>query len=102
MKRVIISGFIAGLLVFMATISHAQQKRLLSLDKLKASVDYFNSIDTETVKNFIPNEQAYNWLAKNIPLFECPDSALQKIYYYRWWIFCGPVGRPALGRTKIG
>jgi hypothetical protein len=22
-----------------------------------------------------------------VPLFDCPDSAIEKIYYYRWWTF---------------
>ena len=65
----------------------AQPKPLLGTGKLKSYVTYFNSIDTETVKNYVPNEQAYEWLAANVPLFECPDSAIEKIYYYRWWTF---------------
>src|SRR5688572_10522753 len=53
--------------------------------KLLQYVSYFNAIDTETVKNFIPNDKAGEWLSQNIPLFECPDTTLEKIYYYRWW-----------------
>jgi hypothetical protein len=65
----------------------AQQKRMLTTDKLKNYVSYFNSIDTETVKNYVTNDHAFTWLADNVPLFECPDSAIEKIYYYRWWTF---------------
>ncbi|MDB4919543.1 MAG: glycoside hydrolase [Mucilaginibacter sp.] len=65
----------------------AQQKHLLTTDKLKNYVNYFNSIDTETVKNYIPNDRAVEFLSANVPLFECPDSAIEKIYYYRWWTF---------------
>lgn len=66
---------------------HAQSvnKDVLKVEVLGKYVNYFNSIDTETVKNYVPNDQAYGWLAKNIPLFECPDSVLQQTYYYRWW-----------------
>jgi hypothetical protein len=53
--------------------------------KLKLYTDYFNSIDTETVVNYVPNAQAYDWLSQNVPLFECPDSVLERTYYYRWW-----------------
>jgi hypothetical protein len=60
---------------------------VLTPSSLRAAVNYFNSIDTETVKNFIPNDQAADWLSANVPLFECPDSLLQRIYYYRWWTF---------------
>src|SRR6185295_7558519 len=63
----------------------ATAQQFLSKDKLKRYVDYFNSIDTETVKNYVTNDKAYDWLASNIPLFECPDTAIEKIYYYRWW-----------------
>ena len=83
-KSVII--FTISMLLF-AGISRAQQKHVLTNAKLKTYVDYFNSIDTETVKNYITNANAYNWLADNVPLFECPDSAIEKIYYYRWWTF---------------
>jgi len=63
----------------------ATAQQFLSKDKLKQYVDYFNSIDTETVKNYVTNDKAYDWLASNIPLFECPDTTIEKIYYYRWW-----------------
>lgn len=70
-----------------ARVSNAQQKHILTANKLKSYVNYFNSIDTETVKNYITNANALNWMADNVPLFECPDSAIEKIYYYRWWTF---------------
>lgn len=60
---------------------------VLTNDKLKNYVNYFNSIDSEYVKNYVTNDKAYDWLSQNIPLFECPDTTLQKIYYYRWWCF---------------
>ena len=78
---------ITGFFALLAGNACAQQKHLLSFNKLKSYVGYFNSIDTETVKNYVTNDHAYDWLAKNVPLFECPDSAIQKIYYYRWWTF---------------
>jgi len=65
----------------------AQQKPVLSTAKLKSYVNYFNSIDTETVKNYVTNDHAEEWMSANVPLFECPDSAIEKIYYYRWWTF---------------
>lgn len=55
--------------------------------KLKKYVDYFNSIDTEAVKNYVPNAQAFDWLSQNVPLLDCPDEVLEKNYYYRWWSF---------------
>ena len=79
--------FIISTLVLIAQLSRAQQNHLLTDKKLKNYVNYFNSIDTETVKNYIDNAHAAEFLSDNAPLFECPDSAIEKIYYYRWWTF---------------
>ncbi|MFC0512918.1 glycosyl hydrolase family 65 protein [Mucilaginibacter angelicae] len=80
-------AFLIGLFFCMVGNAFAQQKHVLGFEKLKTYVDGFNKTDTETVKNYITNDHAYDWLAKNVPLFDCPDSAIQKIYYYRWWTF---------------
>ena len=74
------------MLVLLGQVAVAQSKvSLLGTDQLKAYTQYFNSLDSEDVKNYVSNDQAFEWLSKNVPLFECPDSAIQKIYYYRWW-----------------
>ncbi|SFD24958.1 MGH1-like glycoside hydrolase domain-containing protein [Spirosoma endophyticum] len=70
------------------TVCLAQKATVLSTDKLKNYVTYFNALDQEeAVKNYVPNDQSFDWLAKNVPLFDCPDSVLQTVYYYRWWAF---------------
>ena len=80
--------FIATATLSILTITgFAQQKTILGTEKLKKYVEYFNSIDTEAVKNYIPNSEAFKWLADQAPLFECPDSALEQNYYYRWWTY---------------
>jgi len=77
---------IALLLSLSSSGVFAQQKALiLNTDKLNKYVSYFNSIDDEAVKNYVPNSQSLEWLSQNIPLFDCPDSAIQEVYYYRWW-----------------
>jgi hypothetical protein len=75
------------ILCSMARFVKAQNKSVLTDVKLKSYVNNFNSLDTETIKNYVPNADAYKWMADNVPLFECPDSAIEKIYYYRWWTF---------------
>lgn len=79
------------LAAWMLALSHSavaqKSNRVLSADKLKHYVDAFNGIDRETVRNYIPDEQAAAWLQSNVPLFECPDTTIEKIYYYRWWTF---------------
>lgn len=79
-------------------VCHAQNaKHTLSTAKLKRYVTYFNSLDTEAVKNFVPNAESFNWLSQNIPLFECPDTTIEQMYYFRWWSF-----RKHLVKTPTG
>jgi len=76
---------------FLSLISSAaaaqQAPSVLTTEQLRASVARFNELDKEDVINLVPNAQAANWLAQQVPLFECPDSAIQQAYYYRWWAF---------------
>lgn len=77
---------IAAIGLSIATVTgFAQQKA--NTDHLKKYVEYFNSIDTEAVKNYIPNAQAFEFLANQAPLFECPDKVLEQTYYFRLWSF---------------
>ncbi|GGE49628.1 hypothetical protein GCM10011413_14710 [Pedobacter psychrotolerans] len=79
-------NLIAAIGLSIATITgFAQQKA--NTDQLKKYVEYFNSIDSEAVKNYIPNAEAFEFLAEQAPLFECPDSVLEQNYYYRLWTF---------------
>ena len=50
-------------------------------------IEHFNTMETETVVNHIPNSNSWAWLQKNIPLFECPDRNVEEIYYFRWWSY---------------
>ncbi len=56
-------------------------------EKLNRYVAKFNQDDTEYYKQDIPNEKAGEWLQENIPLIDIPDKLLEKIYYFRWWVF---------------
>jgi hypothetical protein len=60
---------------------------VLNADSFKHFVDGFNATDHETVVNLVPNAQAWDWMKRNVPLFDCPDPGLVEIYYYRWWTF---------------
>ncbi len=48
-------------------------------------VDTFNTMENENIIQAIPNDSAWNWMQKNIPLFDCPNKKLEEIFYYRWW-----------------
>ncbi len=66
----------------------AQKAAVLGTSDLKSYVDEFNVVDKEeAVVNLVPNAQSFDWLSKNIPLFDCPDSAIEKVYYFRWWSY---------------
>jgi hypothetical protein len=73
-----------GLFLIFSHVGKAQPK-ILSYEKLRSYTTYFNSIDSEYAVNHIPNEKAYQWLSQNIPVFEAPDSVIERTYYYRWW-----------------
>lgn len=75
------------LLLLLALSSSRSSAQILTTDKLQKNVAYFNSIDTENIKNYVPNSESFDWLSKNIPLFDCPDSVIQTLYDYRWWAF---------------
>jgi hypothetical protein len=59
----------------------------LHTEAFKRHIDYFNTMVDEGVAQHIPNAQAWEWLASNIPLFECPDPAFEQTWYYRWWSY---------------
>ncbi len=58
---------------------------VLKPDALERHVARFNAMEDEPVVNVVPNAAAAAFLAANIPLFECPDTELEEIYFFRWW-----------------
>jgi hypothetical protein len=60
---------------------------VLKGDSFRAYVEDFNRTFTEEVVNYVPDAQAWGWMNANIPLFTCPDREIERLYYYRWWIF---------------
>lgn len=53
----------------------------------KHYINTFNTNDEELYPQYISNAESWAFLSKNIPLFDCPDSTLEKTYYFRWWTF---------------
>jgi hypothetical protein len=64
-----------------------RQAATLKAFSFKHHWDYFNAMEPENIVNYISNEESWPWMNSNIPLFECPDKTLERIYYYRWWTF---------------
>jgi len=61
--------------------------QFIRLSVLSDYVEKFNLGDDELFATYIPNSKAFDFLAVNIPRFECPDKAMEEIYYFRWWTF---------------
>lgn len=70
---------------------------VLKADNFKHYVDYFNTMEDENLKFAIPNDSAWAWMEKNVPLFECPQQNFEEIYYYRWW-----TARKHIKKTPLG
>jgi hypothetical protein len=69
-------------------------RQVLDQQEYKQYIDQFNHQDTLNLHvdvipetKMIPNEQSWNFLAKNIPFLSCPDKEIEEVYYYRWWTF---------------
>lgn len=54
-------------------------------EKFRHYVDIFNANDKETVKQYVDNDSAYDFLVERIPLLHCPDKAIEETYYFRFW-----------------
>jgi hypothetical protein len=74
------------LFIFNCLATYSQSK-VLSPASFKHYIDSFNTNDDELYKQFVPNDQAWNFLENNIPFFECPDKQLEETYYFRWWTY---------------
>jgi hypothetical protein len=73
---------------YFAVQSHAAETfAVLKPAAFRHHIQHFNTMEPETVVNRIPNAHSWDWLEKNIPLFECPDHDVEAIYYFRWWSF---------------
>lgn len=70
-----------------SSIAKPRPAAVLEPDAFKHHVDYFNTMEKETVVNYVPNSHSWDWMKKNMPLFQCPDKTLEQIYYYRWWTY---------------
>ena len=70
---------------------------ILRYDDYKHYVDYFNTMEPETIVQAIPNAKAWEWMTQNVPLFDCPDRGFEEMWYYRWWTL-----RKHIRQTPVG
>lgn len=59
----------------------------MSLINWEPYVTIFNQNDEEIIQQKFPNKDALEWMRQEVPLFECPDKAIEETYYFRWWVF---------------
>jgi len=73
--------------LFAALLAQSQPAKpfVLKPVSFRHYVDYFNGMEDENIRQAIPNESAWAWMEKNIPLFECPQQNVEEIFYFRWW-----------------
>ncbi len=50
-------------------------------------ISKFNQNDEELTIQAISNENAEEWVEKEVPKFECSDELIEETYYFRWWVF---------------
>jgi hypothetical protein len=60
---------------------------VLRADSFEHHAAFFNSMVDEGVVQHIPDADAWKWMSRNIPLFECPDADFERTWYYRWWSY---------------
>ncbi|QTN34408.1 hypothetical protein HZ994_14495 [Akkermansiaceae bacterium] len=60
---------------------------VLTTDALRAYAENFNRTDASHGGQHIPNAEAADWMAANVPPFDCPDKEITEIYHFRWWTF---------------
>ncbi len=75
------------LIIILLSAGRALGNPVLHSDRFKHYIDTFNAQDNELYRQHVPNARAWEFLKKNIPLFECPDTELELTYYFRWWTF---------------
>lgn len=88
-KNLLVKLVIAILGVFVFNNCSDTEKNyipVLDESKLRKYVKQFNTEDEELYAN-ISNKDAFKFLQKNIPLFECPDTDFERTYYFRWWTY---------------
>jgi hypothetical protein len=75
----------------------AETPSFLRYDDYKHYVDYFNTMEPETIVQAIPNAKSWEWMTQNVPLFDCPDRGFEEMWYFRWWTL-----RKHIKQTPVG
>ena len=72
---------------------------LLTAAAFKHHIEKFNAEDAQLYANAYPNAKAWDFLAANIPLFDCPDKGLSTIFARAF--FHSPVSLTRTGSNAL-
>ena len=97
MLRLLPLGAILTSLVSAAPGSATSAAPVLAAATFKHHIEKFNAEDAELYAEAFPNAKAWDFLAANIPLLQCPDEDLERTYYFRWWTYRKHVRQTADG-----
>jgi len=75
------------LFAMLSGFAKGKSKPVLNPQSFKHYIDSFNVNDNELYKGAVPNSESWQFLSENIPFFECPNRAIEKTYYFRWWTY---------------
>jgi hypothetical protein len=82
------------LMAVIITGCQSTTKQFIVKDEFRHYIEKFNLQDTLDLHvdvipdtRMITNRETWDFLAANIPFFECPDKEIEEVYYYRWWTF---------------
>lgn len=92
-----VGSFVFFLWLGFCSVSQSADYAVLQPGAFAHHIERFGAMDDEAVVNEIADTEAWGWLKRNIPLFECPDREVEEICYFRWWSF-----RKHLVRTPAG
>lgn len=87
MRNYIILGVLLAFALAAQQPAAGQGGAALRPEPFRHYIDAFHRNDDERFVNAIDDRSSWDWLVKNIPLFECSDKSLEEIYYFRWWTF---------------
>lgn len=81
----VVAAFIFSSSVFAG--APAARSLVLKPSAFQHYAEGFNRDDVELYGQHIPNAGAWDWMQRNVPLFECPDPEIELTYFFRWWTY---------------
>lgn len=75
------------IIAFLSCTAVKKKKKIIPQERLKNYVDRFNKNDNELYKQFISNDESFEFLNKNIPMIDLPNKEIEETYYFRWWTY---------------